>query len=110
MSAPLAAVVSEYGIWSGPVGRVSSNALPDLAWHWYWRTSEYTSPPHIGITTDLTYILYNHGGGARFLTRGVPRVGYYEDGATRALHALSHLGLYDNCGGDQPTPPMVSPL
>ena len=103
-------MVSESGLWNGPGVRVDRDTLKDPARNWYQRTVEYPIPPHIGGTTDLTYILYNHGGGARFLTRGVPRVGYYVDGATRALHSLPHLGLYDNCGGEQPTPPMVSPM
>ena len=110
LSAPLADVVSESGLRSGPGVRVYSNILPDPAIHWSQRKVEYPSPPQIRGTKYLTYILNNHGGGAIFLTRGFPRVGYESDRATRALHALSQPGIYDNCGVEQPTPPMVFPL
>ena len=104
----LATVGSEYGLQSGPDRRVASNALPEPTRHWPCITVEYPSPPHIGGTADLPYLLYKHGKGVRFPTRGVPRFGDNADGDMRELHALSRLGLYDNFGGEKSTPPMVS--
>ena len=106
----LAAVGSVPTLWSGPGGRVASNALTEPTRHWPLRTVEYPSPTHIGGTTDLTYLLYNHVGGVSFTTRGFPSLGGNADRATRELRALSCLGLYDNCGGEKSTPPMVSLL
>ena len=106
----LATVGSESGLRSGPGGRFASNTLPEPTRHWPCITVEYPSPPHIGGTTDLTYLLYNHVGGVRFTTRGVPSLGDNANGATREPHALSRLGLYANCGGEKSTPPMVSLL
>ena len=106
----LATVGSDSGLGSGPGGRVASNALPEPTKHWPCRTVEYPSPSHIGGTTDLTYLLYNLVGVVRFTTRGVPSLGDNANGATRELHALSRLELYDNCGGEKSTPPMVSLL
>ena len=98
----LAAVGSESVLWSGPGGRVARNTLPEPTWHLPLRTVEYNRPPPRGKKKDLPYLLYNHRGGTRFTTWGIPRVGDDADGAMLALHALSCLGLYDNCGVGQP--------